>query len=141
MYDIYDDLVASGERYLYHQSTVDNIKAVLPKILESVAGKYIEMDFSWNISLKTKNEVQTAHFRGKQHSLHCSIVINENDALNYVYHLSDDTGHDPTLVDEVLNEIFGRWNIRNKAILLKSDNAGNQDKDKYAFVYYQNLSG
>ena len=30
--DIYVDLVASGERYLYHQSIVDNIKAVLPKI-------------------------------------------------------------------------------------------------------------
>ena len=83
------------------------------------------MDFSQNIALKTKDEVQTAHFSEKQQSLHCSIVIDENDVLSYVYHLSHETGHDPTFVDEVLNDIFGRWNIRNEKILLKSGNAGN----------------
>ena len=74
------------------------IKSKLPKIRESFPGKYLEMDFSQNIALKTKNEVQTAHFSGKQQSLHCSIVIDENDALSYVYRLSDNTGHDPTLL-------------------------------------------
>ena len=116
------------------------IKSKLPKIRESFPGKYLEMDFSQNIALKTKNEVQTAHFSGKQQSLHCSIVIDENDALSYVYHLSDDTGHDPTFVNEVLNDIFLRWNICNETILLKSDNAPNQYKDKYAFAYYQDLA-
>ena len=32
--DIYADLVASGESYLYHRSIVDDIKAFLPKIRE-----------------------------------------------------------------------------------------------------------
>ena len=86
------------------------------------------MDSSQNIAFKTKDEVQTVHFSGKQHSLHCIIVIDENDALSYVYHLSDDTGHDPIFVDETLNDIFGKWNIRNETILFKSDNAGNQYK-------------
>ena len=81
------------------------------------------MDFSQNIALKIKNDVQTAHFLGKQQSVHCSIVIDENDALSYVYHVSDDTGQDPTFIDEVLNDIFLRWNICNETILLKSDNA------------------
>ena len=61
------------------------------------------MDFSQNIVLKTKDEAQTAHFLGKQQSLHYSIVIDENDTLNYVYHLSDDIGYDSTFFDEVLN--------------------------------------
>ena len=138
--DIYADYVASGEHYLSHLSIVDNIKAVLLKIRESFTGKYIEMDFAQNIALKTKDEVQTAQFSGKQQFLHFSIVIDGNDALSYVYHLSDDTGHDSTFVDEVLNDIFGRWNIRNEKILLKSDNAGKQYKDKYAFAYYQKLT-
>ena len=98
------------------------------------------MDFSQNIALKTKNEVQTAHFSGKQQSLHCSIVIDENDASSYVYHLNDDTGHEPSFVDEVLNDIFLRWNICNETILLKSDNAPNQYKDKCAFAYCQDLA-
>ena len=118
----------------------DNIKSKLPKIRESFPRKYLEMDFWQNIALKTKNEVQTDHFSGKQQSLHCSIVIDENDGLSYVYHLSDDTGHDPTFVDEVLNDIFLRWNICNETILLKSDDAPNQYKDKYAFAYYQDLA-
>ena len=62
--NIYASLVPNGECYLYHRSIVDNIKAVLPKLWESFTGKYIEMDFSQNISLKTKDEVQTTHFRG-----------------------------------------------------------------------------
>ena len=60
--NIYADLAASGERYLYHQSTADNIKVVLRKILEIFTGKYIKMDFPQNILLKTKDEVQTTHF-------------------------------------------------------------------------------
>ena len=62
-------------------------------------------------------KVKPPIFRGKQQSLHCSIGIDQNDALSFVYHLTDDTGHDPTFVDEVLNDIFGRWNIRNEIIL------------------------
>ena len=104
--DVYSDFISSGERYLYHRSIVKNIKSVLPKIRKSFTGKYIEMDFSQNIALKPKDEVQTAHFSGKQHSVHCSIVIDEDDVLPYVYHLIDDTGHDPSFVDDVLNNIF-----------------------------------
>ena len=108
---------------------------------ESFTGKYIEIHSSQKIALKTKDEVQNAHFSGKQQSLYCSIVIDENDAMIYVYHLSDDTGHDSTFVDEVLNDIFGNGIFAMKYSLLKSDNAGNQYKDKYAFAYYQNLAG
>ena len=121
--DLYSHFISNGERYLYHRTVVDNIKSKQPKIHESFSGKYLEMDFSQNIALKTKNEVQTAHFSGKQQSLQCSIAIDENDALSYVYHVSDDTGHDSTFVDEMLNDIFLRWNICNETILLKSDNA------------------
>ena len=86
------------------------------------------MAFSLNIALKTKDEVQTTHFSGKQQYLHYYIGIDEIHALSYVYHLSDDTVHCPIFIDEVLNDIFGRWNISNDAILLKTDNAGNQYK-------------
>ena len=106
--DLYSHFISNGERYLYHRRVVDNINSKLPKIRVSFPGKYLEMDPSQNISLKTKNEVQTAHFSGKQQSLHCSILIDENDALSYVHHLCDDTGHEPTFVDEMLNYIFFR---------------------------------
>ena len=43
-------------------------------IWERFTGKYIELDFSKNLALKPKFQVQDAHFSGKQYSLHCSVV-------------------------------------------------------------------
>ena len=97
------------------------ITAVLPMIRESFSGKYIELDFSENLALNPKHEVQDAHFSGKHYSLHCSIV--EPGENKYVYHLSDDTNDDPVFVNEVLEDIFKRWNIKDEIIIIKSDNA------------------
>ena len=64
----------------------------------------------------------------------------QNEKRSYVYHLSDDTGHDALFVDEVLEDIFQRWKIRDETIMIKSDNAPTQYKNKYAFSLYQNLA-
>ena len=81
----------------------------------------MDFDFLENITLKTKQEVQEAHFSGKQYTLHCSIV--QPGENKFVYHLSDDTTHDPSFVHQVLEDIFDCWNIRNETIIIKSDNA------------------
>ena len=136
--DIFSKLMWIGDKYLRHRSHVDNINSVLPKIKERFTGTYIEMDFSENLALKMKCEIQTAHFSGKQYALHCSIV--ERPERSYVYHLSNDTGHDPFFVDEVLRMIFRQWDVRNETIILKSDNAPTQYKMKWAFHLYQQLA-
>ena len=100
--DIVQQLVDSGDSYLRHWKHVDN--TVLPKIKERHAGKYIEMDLSENIALNTKNKVQNAHFSGKQHALHCTIV--QPGEIKFVYHLSDDTTHHLSFVHQVLEGIF-----------------------------------
>ena len=81
--------------------------------------------------MKPKFEVPDAHFSGKQYSLHCSIV--EAGIKKYFYHLSDDTTHDPEFVHEVLVDLFDKLSIKNETIMLKSDNAPTQYKNKYAF--------
>ena len=68
-----------------------------------------------------KFEVQDEHFSGKKYTLHCAIA--EPGEQKYVYHLSDDTVHDPTFVNEILADIFRRWNIRDERITVKSDKA------------------
>ena len=67
-------LIEQGGSYLRHRSDVANTKNALPLTRESFNGKYIEMDFSENIAMKPKFEVQDAYFLGKQYSLHRSIV-------------------------------------------------------------------
>ena len=96
-------LISIKDSYLKHRSHVDNINKVFPIVKESFQGTYIELDFSENIAIKPKFEVQEAHFSGKQYTLHCSIV--EPGMSEYVYHLCDDTKHDPVFVNEVLEEI------------------------------------
>ena len=136
--DIVEQLIKLGPPYLKHRQHVANVNTVIPKIRERHEGKYIELDFSENIALKTKSEVQEAHFSGKQYALHCSIV--EPGENKFVYHLSDDTTHDPCFVHEVLEDIFDRWSIRNETVIIKSDNAPTQYKNKWAFQSYHSLA-
>ena len=75
------------------------------------------------------------HFSGKQYYLNCSIV----EPGECVCTLSDDTNLDPIFVNEVLEDIFKRLEIKDEAII--SDNARTQYKNLYAFKSMQNLSG
>ena len=60
--------------------------------------------------------------------------------VKFVYHLSDDTTHDPSFVQQVLEDIFDRWEIRDETIVVKSDNAPTQYKNKWAFESYSSLA-
>ena len=77
-----------GPKYLKHRTYVDNCAAAFPLLKDRYEGKFTELDFSKNLSLRPKDEVQSAHFSGKQFTLHCSIV--EPTENRYHYHLSDD---------------------------------------------------
>ena len=89
---IVQQLVDSGDSYLRHWKHVENIATILPKIRERYKGRYIKMGFSENIAIKSKSEVQEAHFSGKQYTLHCTIV--QPGEVKFVYHLNDETTHD-----------------------------------------------
>ena len=87
-------MVKSGPEYLKHRSYVENISTVvIPVMKNSFTGHFIELDFSENLAITPKHEVQDAHFSGKQYSLHCAIV--ESGETKYIYHLSDDTEQTP----------------------------------------------
>ena len=92
------------------------------------------MNFSENITLKTKSEVQEAHFSRKQYALHCTIV--HPGEVKFIYHLSDDTTHDPSFAHQVAEDIFDLWEIREETVVIKSDNAPTQYKNKWSFESY-----
>ena len=91
---------------------MDNVNHVLPILKERFRGKYIALDFSENLALLPEHEVQSAHFSGKQHSLHCAVFRPSN--INFHYHLRDDTKHDAFYVDEVLRDLIQRYDIKNE---------------------------
>ena len=103
---------------------------------EAYNGKYIELYFSQHLALQPKDEVQSAHFSGKQFTLHYSIV----DPIHSRYHLSDDTTHDPVFVDHVLRDIIIKYDIRNQDLWIQSDIAPTQYKNKNAFFLLKKLT-
>ena len=80
---IVEKLCDAGSSYLKHRTYVDNVYSVLPLLKENYSGKYNELNFSQNLALRPKDEVQSAHFSGKQFTLHCAIV---EGAGPYRYH-------------------------------------------------------
>ena len=62
-----------------------------------------------NIVLRPKNEVQLAHFSGKQQTLHCTVLencISSASPHSYMYHLSDDTHHGSILTFYIMESII-----------------------------------
>ena len=127
-----------SDKYLLHRTYVDNCLSVIPILKEADDGKYIEVDFSQNLTLRPKDEVQSANFSGKQFTLHCAIV--ERAEFRYHYHISDDTKHDSVFVDYVIRDIIERYGIKNEDLWIQSDNASSQYKNKHAFAFYQKLA-
>ena len=130
-----------GDKYLKHRTYVDNVSSIFPISKESYDGKYIKLDFLQNLSLRPKDEVQFAHFSGKQFTLHCAIV--EPTQYRYHFHISElisDTKQDPIFVDYVIKDIIEKYDIRNEDLWIQSDNAPSQYKNKYAFSFYQKLA-
>ena len=66
--------------------------------------KYIKLDFSQNLSIRPKLEVQSAHFSNKQYTLHCAIA--KPFDKQYHYHLSNDNKHDGIFVEHVLRDLI-----------------------------------
>ncbi len=136
--EIVQKILTVADAYLKHRTYVDNISSTLPKLKGVYEGRYIELDYSQNLALRPKDEVQTAHYSGKQFTLHCAIV--DPTEKRYHYHLSDDTNHDAVFVDHVLRDLIKKYEIKNEDLWIQSDNAPTQYKNKYAFYLIQQLS-
>ena len=137
VYQLVEKLRGLSEKYLKHRTYFDNCTSVFPLLKESYSGKSIESDFSQNVSLRPKDEVQSAHFSGKQFTSHCAIV--EPVQYWYHYHISGDTKHNPFFVDYLVRDI-AKCNIKDEDLWIQSDNSPTQYKNKHAFNLYQKLA-
>ena len=55
--------------------------------------------------IQRKVQVQSAHFSGKPHTLHNTVIHTlKNGEKKYVYHLSDDTNHDSVMTFHIIME-------------------------------------
>ena len=136
--DIYKKLLENGDAYHKHRTHVNNVSTVFPEMKSAYDGKYIELDLSQNLSLRPKGEVQSAHFSGKQFTLHCTIV----DPVDHQYHfhLSDGTNHDGVFLDHVIGDIINKYHIENEELWIQTDNASLQYENKQSLFLLKKLS-
>ena len=100
--------------------------------------KFIELDFSQNLAIRPKLEVQSAHFFNKQYTLDCAIA--KPFSKRYHYHLSGDNKHDGIFVYHVLRDLINNYNISNEDLWVQSDNASSKYKNKHSVELLQSLA-
>ena len=106
-----------GSKYKKHRSSADNCSTVFPMMKDIYDRKFNELDFSQNLAIRPKLEIQWYH-----------------------YHLSDDTKNDGVFVDPVLRDLIINYNISNENLWVQSDNASSQYKNKHSFGRLQSLA-
>ena len=135
-------LDSCSKSYLLHRYRVVNDNVHWARLLMKTNQPILWLDYSRNINFKEKCQVQSAHFSGKQQTLHCSLLINPDGSNKYIYHISDDTNHDSTLTFEILNDILNKheYLAQNNILIIRSDNCEDQYKCKYTFFQMKKLA-
>ena len=101
------------------------------------------LDYSQNIAFTEKKQVQSAHFSGRQHTLHNTVIQSPNEGESvYIYHLSDDTNHDSVLTFSIIRDIiYHHPEISQKGFsILPSNNGQEQYKCKFTFFEIKKIA-
>ena len=100
------------------------------------------MDYSVNIKLTEKQQAQSAHFSGKQQTLHDSLIQYPNKHFHYIYHISNDTNHDSVMTTQVVEGILMNHPefIQSGRFSLRSANCSTQYKSRYVFKSLLNIA-
>ena len=132
--DVYKLLLECAGEYLVHRHHTLLDKVFWEKYASGTTEPIVWMDYSMNIKLTEKNQVQRAHFSGRQQTLHDSL-IQSGTGNTYIYHLSDDTNHDSVMSSIIIesNIIAHPEIIENGRLILRSDNCSTQYKSRYVF--------
>ena len=129
--DVYSLLLVSARSYLLHRYHTLLDKVYWQRYLDETDSAVVWMDYSQNIKLTEKNQVQSAHFSGKQQTLH-DILISNNGINTYMYH---DTNHDSVMTFEILKTVVKEHPevIKTGKLVLRSDNCSTQYKSRFVF--------
>ena len=97
--------------------------------------------------MKLKHEAQSAHFSGRQHTLHCCVLhdqdLAENNPINqFIYHLSDDTNHNNIMTVSIIEDILKQYPqiLSPGHIVICSDNCSTHYKSCFTFVVMMQLA-
>ena len=110
--------MANANKNLLDRYFVSTDKIFWQKFQQTCNYPIVYFDYSENINIVPKQEVQSAHFSGRQYTLHCAYIetaVKESDEkmCRYIYHISDDTNHDAVMTFAVLEDILTNFSRNN----------------------------
>ena len=141
--NIIEQLQLLAQKYILHRFFVINDKVYWKKFLQSTEYHTLWLDYSQNIAFTEKKQVQSAHFSGKQHTLHNTVIQSPNQGkIVYVHHLSDDTNHDSVLTFSIIRDIIKHHPevIQKGFLIIRSDNCQEQYKCKFTFFEMKRIA-
>ena len=140
--DVVALLGSRRKKYLCHKYQLAHDHYHWKAIIETATPKASpiwHMDFSENLALTPKSEVQDAHFNKSQSSLHCTVSHLGEKQHSFHYHLSDNKSHDVTFVRQVVEDLVDKY-PEVEYFRIKSDNCACQYKCKWIFGLFRSLA-
>ena len=146
--DVYKLFLSCSREYLNHRYHTILDKVFWERYLRDTNLPVVWMDYSVNIKLTEKQQAQSAHFLGKQHTLHDTLIQypkkpeDDKQQYHYVYHLSNDTNHDSVMTGQVVEGTIRNHPeiIESGRLLLRSDNCSTQYKSRFVFKLLLNIA-
>ena len=134
-------LISMAENYLSHHFGVSSDKVFWPIFRKECPYTILHVDYSENIKLTPKNEVQHAHFSRRQHTLHCSVLYKSNVKGDHEFLLSNDTNHD-SVMTSVIEDVLIRYPVIVDSCILvsRSDNCSTRYKSRFVFAQLEELA-
>ena len=134
--EVYSMLMDCAPKYLEHRYYVVCDRVYWSKFKSETNNPILWLDYSQNIKITPKTDVQASYYSGKQQTLHDGLIQMPNGDLKYIFHLSDDTSHDSVMIDQIIRDILKSYPelIRNGILILRSDNCSPQYKCKFVFA-------
>ena len=165
---LYKELCNERLGYLKHRYEEAKENHIWPLVCDTIAdiGPIYWVDFSENIQVKPKFQPQEQHFNQKQTSLFCTVGM-FSSGRKYIYHISDEMGHDVGFTAHVMNDLYDTYNVIPTAVSesevqpsdvqpsdsdaqpgvqqlslfrIKSDNCCAQFKCKYVWGYWYDFA-
>ena len=122
-----------------------SLLSIINVIEKSFLIKQSTIPFDWVIlkilPLNEKKQVQSAHFSGRQHTFHNTVIQGPDAKILYVYYLPDDINHDSVMTFHIIRDILKHHPqiIEKGALVLHPDNCQEQYKCKFKFYEMKNL--
>ena len=104
LFGIIDQLQHLAQKYLVHRFMVCNDTYYWKNFIQNSPFHIFWVDYSQNINLTEKFQVQSADYSGKQQTLHNTVLHSPNNkTTKYMYHLSDGVFTFCVVEDIILN--------------------------------------